>query len=192
MAQATGPSSLVITQNLDAIDHEGEILAVDYEPVRRVLMSSGSDNRIKIWSLRKVLLFEIKLDEGLKYTIWSNDLEILVLHRNKLLYLRRMQLQLDEGGQQEEEGEGRKFVQLDLKEKFQQVRSETSKRKVEREAPSELPLPPPPRRKALSQADSKLTDPLPRKKEEGRLSAQRARSKREGGVGALGRWRAGE
>jgi hypothetical protein len=30
MAQATGPSSLAITQNLDAIDHEGEILAVDY------------------------------------------------------------------------------------------------------------------------------------------------------------------
>lgn len=55
-------------------------------------MTSGSDNRIMIWSLLKVLVFEIKLDEGLKYTIWSNDLEILVLHRNKLLYLREMHI----------------------------------------------------------------------------------------------------
>lgn len=105
-----------------------------------------------------------------------------------------MQLQLDEDDQSLlEEGEGRKFVQLDLKEKFHQVRTEISKRKVEREAPSELlPIPPPPpRRKALSQADSKHTDPLPKKREEGRRSAQKSRPK-QGAVGALVRWRAGE
>lgn len=55
-------------------------------------MTSASDNRIKIWSLQKILIYEIKLDEGLKYTIWSNDLEILVLHRNKLLYLRDLHI----------------------------------------------------------------------------------------------------
>ena len=51
-------------------------------------MASGSDNRIKIWSRAKVLLFEIKLDEGLRHAIWSNDLEIFVCHRSNLLYLK--------------------------------------------------------------------------------------------------------
>lgn len=55
-------------------------------------MTCGSDNKIKIWSLLKVLIFEIKLDEGLRYTIWSNNLEILVSHRNKLLYLRDLHI----------------------------------------------------------------------------------------------------
>lgn len=79
-------------------------------------MTSGNDNRIKIWSLRKVLVFEIKLDEGLKYTIWSNDLEILVLHRNKMLYLRDMHI--DANGLEEDSEDfenNRKFAEIDIK-----------------------------------------------------------------------------
>lgn len=78
----------MVSQNLDAVDHEGEIQSVDIEPKERFIMTAGKDNRIKIWSLVKVLVYEIKLDEGLRYAIWSNDLEIFVAHRNKLLYLR--------------------------------------------------------------------------------------------------------
>lgn len=94
-------------------------------------MTSGSDNRIKIWSLLKVLVFEIKLDEGLKYTIWSNDLEILVLHRNKLLYLRDMHIDASEVEDEEEidlEAD-RRFVQVDIKEQFVLIKKENYKRK---------------------------------------------------------------
>lgn len=94
-------------------------------------MTSGSDNRIKIWSLLKVLVFEIKLDEGLKYTIWSNDLEILVLHRNKLLYLRDMHIDASEIEDEDEidlEAD-RRFVQVDIKEQFVLVKKENYKRK---------------------------------------------------------------
>jgi WD40 repeat protein len=88
MARAVGPEECQVVQNLDAVDHEGEIYSLDVEPTRRLLMTAGSDNRIKIWSMLKILIFEIKLDEGLKYGIWSNNLEIFVAHRNKLLYLK--------------------------------------------------------------------------------------------------------
>lgn len=94
-------------------------------------MTSGSDNRIKIWSLLKVLVFEIKLDEGLKYTIWSNDLEILVLHRNKLLYLRDMHIDASEVEDEDEidlEAD-RRFVQVDIKEQFVLIKKENYKRK---------------------------------------------------------------
>lgn len=55
-------------------------------------MTSGSDNRIKIWNVSKDLLYEIKLDQGVKYALWSNHEEIFVLHRNKLLYLRNIRM----------------------------------------------------------------------------------------------------
>lgn len=51
-----------MAQNLDTVDHEGEILSIDIEPSQRLIMSAGSDNRIKIWSTMKVLIYEIKLD----------------------------------------------------------------------------------------------------------------------------------
>jgi hypothetical protein len=101
-------------------------------------MTSGSDNRIKIWSLTKVLVFEIKLDEGLKYTIWSNDLEILVLHRNKLLYLRDMHIDatgLEDDGQDLEDKQ--KFAEIDIKEQFQLCKKDGSKRKAEKEEKEE-------------------------------------------------------
>ena len=75
-------------KNLDAVDHEGEVLSIDMQPTHRFIMTAGSDNRIKIWSTFKTLVYQIKLDEGLKYAFWSNNLEIFVAHRNKLLYLR--------------------------------------------------------------------------------------------------------
>lgn len=81
-----------VAQNLDAVDHEGEIVSIDIEPTNRLIMTAGTDNRIKIWSTIKLLIYEIKLDEGLKYTIWSNNLEIFVAHRNKLLYLRNFNI----------------------------------------------------------------------------------------------------
>jgi hypothetical protein len=127
-------------------------------------MTSGSDNRIKIWSLTKVLVFEIKLDEGLKYTIWSNDLEILVLHRNKLLYLRDMHIDatgLEDDGQDLEDKQ--KFAEIDIKEQFQLCKKDGSKRKAEKEEKEEYLEANIGKRKAFSQVESKHTDPITKK-----------------------------
>lgn len=88
IATAVAEEELKVMQNLDAVDHEGQILSVDVEPIHRLVMTAGADNRIKIWSTLKVLIYEIKLDQGLRYSFWSNSLEIFVAHSNKLLYLR--------------------------------------------------------------------------------------------------------
>lgn len=74
IATAVQTEELKVAQNLDAVDHEGEIVSVDVEPTHRLIMTAAMDNRIKMWSTSKVLIFEIKLDEGLKYAIWSNRL----------------------------------------------------------------------------------------------------------------------
>ena len=57
IATATDNEEMHVIQNLDAVDHEGEILSVDYEPSHRFIMTAGSDNRIKIWSVLKVLVY---------------------------------------------------------------------------------------------------------------------------------------
>ena len=42
--------------NEDSPDHEGEILNLDIFESRKVFMTSGTDNKIKIWTFRKILL----------------------------------------------------------------------------------------------------------------------------------------
>jgi hypothetical protein len=119
-------------------------------------MTSGSDNRIKIWSKYKILIFEIKLDEGLRYTIWSNNLEIFVAHRNKLLYLREFQLPADQQEDPDLEND-RRFNPIPLRDFFNQFKKE---RPSHSNFPdnfdySLLPEPKSIRRKAKSQVQNK-------------------------------------
>ena len=80
-------------------------------------MTCGNDNRIKIWSVDKDLLYEIKLDEGVKYAIWSNHEEIFVLHRNKLLYLRNIRMQFKVFNSQMQN-----YLSMPIKQLFQQLK----------------------------------------------------------------------
>jgi len=57
IANVTGDEELNVIQNLDAVDHEGEIMSVDTEPKHRFIMTAGCDNRIKIWSVLKILIY---------------------------------------------------------------------------------------------------------------------------------------
>ena len=57
MGTVNGPVEIVVNKNLDAVDHEGEVLSLDYEPIKELVLTSGSDNRIKIWSIQKDLLY---------------------------------------------------------------------------------------------------------------------------------------
>ena len=107
-----------MAQNADAVDHEGEILSLDFEPERNLILTSGSDNKLKIWSTLKELLFEIKLDEGLKYGVWSNKMEIFVAHRNKMLYLRHVNYDFNEYE------EGPNLLYVDIKQYFTNTKKE--------------------------------------------------------------------
>ena len=57
MGTVNGPVEIVVNKNLVAVDHEGEVLSLDYEPIKELVLTSGSDNRIKIWSIQKDLLY---------------------------------------------------------------------------------------------------------------------------------------
>ena len=123
---AIGAEECQVVQNMDAVDHEGEIDSVDIEPRHRFIMTAGSDNRIKIWSTLKILIYEIKLDEGLKYAIWSNNLEIFVAHRNKLLYLRDFSFEtegIDDERTVEVKGDKR-FVCISLRDCFDLIKKD--------------------------------------------------------------------
>ena len=62
IATACEAKNLQIIQNLDAVDHQGEIDSIDVQPTHRLIMTAGNDNRIKIWSTSKTLVYQIKLD----------------------------------------------------------------------------------------------------------------------------------
>ena len=89
-------------------------------------MTCGSDNRIKIWSTLKILIYEIKLDEGLRYAIWSNKLEIFVAHNNKLLYLRDFTFDADDIDDQRniEIQDDKRFVRVGLKDYFDIIKKD--------------------------------------------------------------------
>ncbi len=50
--------------------HEGEILSVDYERDSELILTSASDNKIKIWTTKKILLYDVLLDDGLAYAFF--------------------------------------------------------------------------------------------------------------------------
>jgi hypothetical protein len=58
-------------------------------------MTGGLDNRIKIWTTYKILLYEIILDEGLRYCLWGGGINVLTVQENRLCCLRGLTLQLD-------------------------------------------------------------------------------------------------
>ena len=43
-------------------NHEGEILSVDYEKENELILTAASDNKIKIWTSKKILLYDVLLD----------------------------------------------------------------------------------------------------------------------------------
>lgn len=51
-------------------NHEGEILSIDYERDPELIMTAASDNKIKIWTTKKILLFDVLLDDGLAYAFF--------------------------------------------------------------------------------------------------------------------------
>ncbi len=50
--------------------HEGEILSIDYERNNELILTSASDNKIKIWTTKKIMLYDVLLDDGLAYAFF--------------------------------------------------------------------------------------------------------------------------
>lgn len=51
---------------MDTSDHEDELWSLDYDTNRKLILTTAGDNKIKIWTYYKVLVYEVYLDEGLK------------------------------------------------------------------------------------------------------------------------------
>jgi WD40 repeat protein len=81
-------------RNLEAPDHEDEILSFDYDSVSKLILTAGADNRIKVWTYYKILVYEVFLDEGLRQAIWFRNCEILLSHNLKILYFRNIGLEI--------------------------------------------------------------------------------------------------
>ena len=82
-------------RNLEASDHEDEIYSLDYDTNKKLILSAGGDNKLKIWSYYKVLVYEIFLDDGLREAIWFRDFEIVLSHNLKILYFRNIGLHIN-------------------------------------------------------------------------------------------------
>lgn len=69
-------------------------MSLDADPQNKLIVTAGLDNRIKIWTYNKVLIYEVFLDEGLKSAIWYRSFELLVSHNLKVLYFRNIGLKV--------------------------------------------------------------------------------------------------
>ncbi len=59
----------------------------------RLMLSGAKDNRIKIWTTSKILLYEIILDHSLKYCLWGEGMSVILVQNHKLCCLRDIPLQ---------------------------------------------------------------------------------------------------
>lgn len=55
-------------------------------------MTAAKDNRIKIWTMNKVLLYEVCIDHTLEYSLWAGEMNILLVQDRALYALRPLPL----------------------------------------------------------------------------------------------------
>lgn len=94
LASFTPDNEPTLVLNRESINHEDSIVSISFRSDLRLLMTGGLDNRIKIWTTYKILLYEIILDEGLRYCLWGGGTNVLLVQGNRLCCLRGLSLQL--------------------------------------------------------------------------------------------------
>jgi WD40 repeat protein len=85
----TAESEPKIIMNREAIDHDEDIMSVDYRQDLKLLLTSGKDGRVKVWTTAKILIYEIVVDEQLQYVLWGHNSDVLLFSSNKLYCLRK-------------------------------------------------------------------------------------------------------
>lgn len=48
--------------NREAINHEDDILSLDYRNDLKLIITSGKDCKIKIWTITKIQIYEVNVD----------------------------------------------------------------------------------------------------------------------------------
>ena len=74
--------------NRESINHEGDLLSIDYRHDLRLLVTGAVDGRIKIWNMSKVLIYEILAGQELQHALWGLQDNLLVFLNNKMYGLR--------------------------------------------------------------------------------------------------------
>jgi hypothetical protein len=81
----TESNQLRCYSNDEGNEHDGYIITVDVDYGRKLLMTSSIDQRIKIWSWRKVLLLQLNVDDNLHGAWFINQVgDLLVAHDGKV------------------------------------------------------------------------------------------------------------
>ena len=55
-----------------------------------MILTAGKDNKIKIWTVFKTLLYEINIDATLQYAVWSSKMNLILSQNNKIYSLRNI------------------------------------------------------------------------------------------------------
>jgi WD40 repeat protein len=84
----------MVIVNRDCINHEDEIVTISYRQDLGLILTGGKDNKIKIWTTYKILMYEIVLDEKLLFCIWGSNMNIVLIQNLKLCCLRDIPLRL--------------------------------------------------------------------------------------------------
>lgn len=48
--------------NREAINHEDDILSLDYRSDHKLIVTCGKDYKIKIWTITKIQIYEVNVD----------------------------------------------------------------------------------------------------------------------------------
>ena len=90
---------LITNKNADNIgnEHEQRIISFDILPSRKIVMTASEDQRIKIWSLNKILLCQINIFERCDCACFGNSLgDLIISHHNKLSLIREYHLNISD------------------------------------------------------------------------------------------------
>lgn len=65
-------------------EHESQVLSLDYLTMRNCIVTAAADLRIKVWTIRKILLVQLIIDGELNGA-WFLQAGLLVAHQGKVL-----------------------------------------------------------------------------------------------------------
>lgn len=85
----------MILFNRESINHEDDILSLDYNCDLKLLITGSKDYKIKIWTMSKIQIYEIVIDQTLQYALWGSKLNILVFMDSKMFGLRLTNLKIN-------------------------------------------------------------------------------------------------
>ena len=70
--------------NQESINHENDLLSIDYRYDLQLFITSSKDNHIKIWDRYKIVIYEIIVGEFLQHALWGLDNNVFIFLNNKM------------------------------------------------------------------------------------------------------------